>query len=232
MNKSPLASILWELLSKKQVQGLNTGGSAGHQFEDITVETVYNTTCREASTLKPFLPRYTLPLPTASGLPHQIDVVVRERSYVYHLIECKFKQSVNIEELYALNAKLLDYAFGAQVREQKTRFRGYFFTTYPKVNENFLRYALAWGIVLIAPGCPPPLEHLLANTTPDTPLYNQLIRLVRKTSGTQLGEFATKPREASRLLSEWNACHRQWERCGLWYTRLTVQFVESLVWNT
>lgn len=209
-----LASVLWELLGEGQVQDLSTDGSAGHRFEDLTVEKVY-AACQKLATLKPLLPRYTLKLPTVSGLHHQIDVIVREGTSGYHLTECKFKQSVSIEELYALNAKLLDYAFGAMIRAQKTQFRGYFFTTSPKVNDNFHKYALAWGIVLVAPGGPPPLEHMLSKAKPDTALHDQLTTLVEKTSGgTQPAELAASPREAEKLLAQWRACYQYWKREG------------------
>ena len=174
-----LASILWGLLEEQQVQDLSKDGSAGHDFEDLTVEKVH-TACHKVSNLGPFPPRYTLRLPTVSGLCHQIDVVVREGSAGYHLIECKLEQSTDVAEIYALNGKLLDYAFGARVRNQRTQIRGYFLTTSSRVSDGFCKYALAWGISLIAPGCPPPPEYMLAKTKPNTTLHRQLTRFVGK----------------------------------------------------
>lgn len=208
-----LASILWELLEERRVQSLSKDGSAGHEFEDLTVEKVY-TACHRLGTLRPFPPRYTLELPTVSGLYHQIDVVVREGSSGYHLVECKFKQSANIAELYAFNGKILDYAFGAQARDRKTWFRGYFLTTSLSVSKSFYKYALAWGITFIAPGCPPPPEHMLSKTKPNTALHRRLTRLVERAADISLAEFATRPREADKLVAEWCACYQHWGREG------------------
>lgn len=208
-----LASVLWELLREQRVQSLSTDGSAGHEFEDVTVEKVY-TACHRLGALKVFPPRYTLKLPTVSGLHHQIDVVVQEGTSGFHLVECKFRQSVTIEELYATNGKLLDYVLGAQVRGQKTRLRGYYLVGPTRVNDSFYQYALAWGITLIAPDGPAPLEHMLAKTRPDTALYGQLTRLLQRTSGAEFPGFVTKPCKPHQLLVEWRACYERWKREG------------------
>ena len=207
-----LISVLWELLVEKQVQQLRDGNSSGHLFEDFTVQTVY-TACHRFGTLKTFPPRYTLKLPTLSGLSYQIDVVVREGPSNYHLIECKLKQSASVEELYAFNAKLLDYTLGAQSRGHKTRVQGYFLTT-SEVSDNFPQYALAWGITLIAPGCIPPAEHMLSKVKPDTLLHSQLTRLVEKTSGAQPHESVARACEIEKLLVEWRACYQRWKQDG------------------
>ena len=207
-----LTSVLWELLAEKQVQQLSAGDSPGHLFEDFTVQMVH-TACHRLGTLKTFPPRYTLKLPTVSGLSYQIDVVVREGSSNYHLIECKFKQSASVEELYAFNAKLLDYAFGAQSRGYKTRVRGYFLTT-SEVSDNFHQYALAWGITLIAPSCTPPAEHMLSKVKPNTPLHSQLTRLVEKTLGAQPFESVARACEIRKLLVEWRSCYQRWKQAG------------------
>lgn len=208
-----LESVLWELLREQRVKSLSTDGSAGHEFEDITVEKVH-TACHRLGALKVLPPRYTLKLPTVSGLHHQIDVVVREGPSVFHLVECKFKQSVAIEELYSMNGKLLDYIFGAQIRGQKTRFRGYFLVSPATVTDNFYKYALAWGITLIAPEGPPPLEYMLAKIKPNVALYGQLTRLLERTSGAEFTELISKPRRADRLFAEWRACYQRWKREG------------------
>jgi len=208
-----LASVLWGLLGEHQVQSLSKDGSSGHVFEDLTVEKVY-AACHRLGTLKSFPPRYTLRLPTVSGLYHQIDVVVREGSSSYHLIECKFEQLTDVAELYAFNGKLLDYSLGAQARHQKTRLRAYFLTASPTVSESFYKYALAWGITVIAPGCLPPPEHMLAKIEPNTTLHRQLTRLVDRTTCISLGELVAKPREADKLLADWRSHYQSWRRAG------------------
>lgn len=209
-----LASVLWELPGECQVQSLGNDGTAGHEFEDLTVEKVY-ASCLKLGTLRPFPPRYKLKLPTVSGSYHQIDVVVRDGSSGYHLVECKFKQSTDVAELYAFNGKLLDYIFGAKARNQKVRFRGYFLTTSPSVSEGFCKYALAWGITLVAPNasdCPPPPEYMLSRTKPDTALQRRLNRLVERTVDISLAEIATGPREAGKLVADWRVCFQHWRK--------------------
>lgn len=210
-----LASVLWNMLSERQVQDLRTDGTAGHQFEDLTVQAVYKA-CAKLGRMRTFAPRYTLRLPTVSGLQHQIDVVVSEGPSIYHLIECKFAKSVTIDQLYATNAKLLDYSFGATTREQKTEFRGYFLVSPSKVNDNFYRYASTWGITLVAAGGLPPPEYMIEKIPPhtDAALFEQLVSLSEKTTGGNFTDLLTKPRNAEKLLMEWRACYQKWKRKG------------------
>jgi hypothetical protein len=116
--------VLWETINAGWIHQLNTDGSAGHDFENQIVKRTH-TAISKISGLKALPPRTTLSLPTVSGLQHQIDVVVRDGASIYHLIECKFKKSFDIEEIYALNAKLLDYTFGAMKYGHNHVFKGY-----------------------------------------------------------------------------------------------------------
>lgn len=210
MASSVLSGVLWELLTADRVQGLNTDGSAGHAFEDLTLELVY-AACLEKGHLQPFPPRYTLQLPTVSGLHHQVDVGAREGAALYHIIECKFKHTVPVEHLYALSAKVMDYAIGARVHGHNSRFRAYMLASPAQCNDNMYRYALAWGITLVAPGNYPPPEYMLAHVPNGTPLASRLERLVKRSAVPTVDDLLAGPRRADELFAEWRNCIQEWD---------------------
>lgn len=203
--------ILWQLLQEDWLNELNTDGSAGHDFEDRIVQHIYSTVIKSGG-YKTSLPRTTLKLETVSGLQHQIDVVVREKISIYHLIECKFTKSSNIEEMYALNAKLLDYSIGAMKAKQKLSFRGYFVTGLTEVNDNFYQYALAWGITPIVLNGLPPLEFLAHETVNNPDLSRQILKLLEETSGSDIRRVASQSWKAAHLFALWRLFYHRWKQ--------------------
>lgn len=209
-----IGSILWRLLQNNNwLEELNTDGSAGHDFEDQIVQRIFSAV-NTGSGFKPFPPRTTLKLNTVSGLFYQIDVVVLEGQSTYHLIECKFTKTANIEELYALNAKLLDYAFGAQKAGQKLTFKGYFVTGLTGVNDNFYQYSIAWGITPIILGGIPPLEYMIQKTPKETPLHRQMVSLLEETTGTNIKKIISQSKKADLLFKQLGLCHQLWKQNG------------------
>jgi hypothetical protein len=158
----------------------------------------------------PLTPRTTLNLPTISGLHHQIDAIVREGSSIYHLIECKFTQNADIEELYALNSKLIDYTLAARKKGQKQQFFGYFLAGRVGVNDNFYQYAISWGISLIVPHGLPPLSYMLHQSNPESILHSKIEKLMNSASGTDLNRILAERTGADQLLFQWQSISQLW----------------------
>jgi hypothetical protein len=97
-----------------------------------------------------FPPRHTLREATFSGFFHQFDIVVAEQEELV-AVECKFRSSAHIDQLFAAVGKLVDYY---------KRPRGVFVTTAHDVNDEMYCYALAHQISLISPLLPP-VEYML-----------------------------------------------------------------------
>jgi hypothetical protein len=213
MENIVIGVILWRLLHENWLDELETNGSAGHDFENQIVQRVFLAVSKQGG-YKTSPPRTTLKLRTVSGLSHQIDVIVAEGVSTYHLIECKFTKLAGIEEMYALNAKLLDYAFGALGAQQKSVFRGYFLTGLTGVNENFYKFAIAWGITPIVLNGIPPLEYIAYKTPKDSSLYPKIAKLMEETVSTDIKRTASQRRNADQLLAKWRVFHTLWKQEG------------------
>jgi hypothetical protein len=205
--------ILWRLLHEKWLDELKTDGSAGHDFENQIVQRVYAVVSKQGG-YKASPPRTTLKLHTVSNLNHQIDIIVAEGVSTYHLIECKFTKSANIEEVYALNAKLLDYAFGALRAQQNSVFRGYFLTGLTGVNKNFYKYAITWGITPIVLNGMPPLEYIAYKTPKDSTLRPKICKLMEETAGTDIKRFTSQRISGDQLFSQWRLLYTLWKQEG------------------
>jgi hypothetical protein len=208
-----IAETLWQIFQQNFLEQLSTDGSAGHDFENLVVQRVYTTVSKDGR-FKVYPPRNTLKLGTLSRLYHQIDVVVIEGGSTYHLIECKFIKAADIEELYALNAKLLDYAIGSLRSGLSINFRGYYLTGLTNVNDNFYQYSIAWGITPIVLGGLPPLEYMAQKTPKGCSLYRQIIGLLEATKTTDVKRFTTRPQNADQLFTQWRRCHQLWKQEG------------------
>ena len=208
-----IGAILWQLLHEDWIKGLKTDGSAGPDFEDKILQHVYLAVSKLGG-YQASPPRTTPRLKTVSGLPHQIDVVVKQGISTYHLIECKFTKTANIEELFAFNAKLLDYAFGALRAKQNLVFRGYFVTGLTGVNDHFYQYAISWGITPIIVNGLPPLEFMECKTSKDSELHDQILKLQKATGVTDIKGIAYQSQSAKQLVDQWQLIYHRWKQEG------------------
>jgi hypothetical protein len=152
---SVVVGTLFSLVSgttQTPLEGDTTPAIAGYRFEDKAAEAAYEALVRMG--VAAYRPRYTLALPTISGLQQQFDVVVPDRSR-YLLIELKRRSQSSIEQLYAFVAKLLDYALATRLHKTGNTFTGVFVSTAPRLNDNFRHFAIAYGVIPIALDLPP-----------------------------------------------------------------------------
>jgi hypothetical protein len=110
-----------------------------------------------------FPPRHTLRDATFSGAYHQFDIVIAEQEELV-AVECKFRGSAHIDQLFATQGKLVDYVH---------RPHGVFVTTAEGVNDDMYYYAMAHRIRLISTELPP-IEYMLQCVKPGTDLANRL----------------------------------------------------------
>jgi hypothetical protein len=154
---------LYESLRAIQAFDFPVGKSAsGKKFEDHMVIQLCQR-LQQHEGFRVFPPRYTLREATFSGVHHQFDIVVTEQEQLA-AVECKFRGSVHIDQLFATQGKLVDYC---------KRPRGVFVTTAPSVNDEMYYYALAHQIVLICPSLPP-VEYMLQCVRKGTDLAHRL----------------------------------------------------------
>lgn len=180
--------VLFQALKDVKALELPPGiPSSGKKFEDFTVKQLYQR-LRQQGTLGVFPPRYTLRLSTYSGVAHQFDVVAQQKELT--AIECKFRESTGIGELFAFVGKLIDY------REPP---RGIFVTAAEQVNNDVFFYAIAHRILIVCP-CLPPVEYMIHRVKKDTDLAHRLESLRERLQGNSA---------PNHLLVEWqNACRR------------------------
>lgn len=146
--------------------GLTIGvPESGKKFEDQMVMSLCQELQRQ-SEFRVYQPRYTLRETTFSGAHHQFDIVVANRDELV-AVECKFRTSAHIDQLFATLGKLVDY---------RERPRGVFLTSAKTVNDAMYYYALAHRIRLISPSLPP-IEYMLHCTKKGTDLAYRLSTL-------------------------------------------------------
>lgn len=184
----------------------------GHRFEDAAAKAAYEALVHVGVT--PRQPRRTLALPTVSGLQHQLDVVVPEGSR-WFIIELKHRSSAQIEQLYAFVAKLLDYALAARLHRTGHEFTGVFVSTAPRLNDHFRQFALAYGVVVIAPDLPP--CQVLEECPEDESVRRDALDLAGRLE-VPLPTVAIRYSpsvEAALLVQEWRALAQRWaQRCA------------------
>jgi len=140
-----------------------------------------------------FPPRYTLHEATYSGISYQFDVVVRQSELI--AIECKFRESTRIDELFAFVGKLVDY---------RKPPRGIFMTTAKHVNDDIFCYAIGHRILIISLLLPP-VEYMIYRVKNNTNFACHLANLqarLREGNGPQY------------LLVEWKNDYARFVREG------------------
>lgn len=155
--------VLFKSLEAIQSLDLPVGVStSGKKFEDHMVMRLCQELQQQAE-FRIFRPRYTLHEATFSGEHHQFDIIVAEQDELV-AVECKFRSSAHIDQLFATQGKLVDY---------HKRPRGIFVTTAQGVNDGMYYYALAHQILLISPALPP-VEYMLRCVRDGTDLAHRL----------------------------------------------------------
>ena len=175
-----ISPILYGALKQGLASQLPPGRPhSGTMFENLTVERLYDTLRQRGTSV--FQPRYTLRESTFSGVAHQFDIVVRDGELT--VVECKFREKVGIDQLFAFVGKLIDY---------RRRPQGIFLTTALVVGDEILCYAIAHRITLISTPLPP-MEYLLERVQPGSGLAQRLTLLLAK----------QWEREPGKILAEW-----------------------------
>ena len=186
--------VLYRSLQVVQSSKLPVGKStSGKKFEDHMVMQLYHKLQQQAE-FRVFPPRHTLREATHSGIHHQFDIVVAEQEELV-AVECKFRTSAHIDQLFATLGKLIDY---------KRRPRGVFLTAAQAVNDGMYCYALAHQISLISPSLPP-VEYMLKCTKQGTDLGQRLETLLDRLRGD------VPPRQ---LLIEWKNSYMRFQDEG------------------
>jgi Holliday junction resolvase len=186
--------VLYKSLQAMQPNNLPVGKStSGKKFEDHMVMQLYHK-LQEQAEFRVFPPRHTLREATYSGIHHQFDIIVAEQEELV-AVECKFRTSAHIDQLFATLGKLIDY---------KKRPRGVFLTAAQAVNDGIYCYALAHQITLISPSLPP-IEYMLQCTKKGTDLGKRLETLLDRVRGDAL------PRQ---LLVEWKNSYMRFQDEG------------------
>ena len=186
--------LLYKSLEAAQSLDLPVGVStSGKKFEDHMVTQLYHKLQQQAE-FRVFPPRYTLREDTFSGVHHQFDIVVAEQEELV-AVECKFRSSAHIHQLFAALGKLVDY---------HKRPRGAFVTTAQNVNDAMYCYALAHQISLISPALPP-VEYMLQCVKNGTDLAHRLETMLGRIRGDAL------PRH---LLVEWKNSYMRFQDEG------------------
>lgn len=178
-----IQSILFQSLQTVESLNLPTGEAAsGKKFEDHVVKQLYQQLQRHSED-RVFTPRHTLRDPTFSGVFHQFDIVIARPNETV-AVECKFRGSAHIDQLFATYGKLIDY---------RSPPHGVFVTTARGVNDEIYCYALAHRIRIIC-SLLPPVEYMLESTKKETNLARILEDLQQRIEGNF---------EPKRLLIEW-----------------------------
>lgn len=142
----------------KLVEDSGSSSKSGHTFEDVVARGIYDACYRTSYQCKPA--RHTPNLPTFSGMKHQFDCWFGKENLDY-VIECKRRKASTKDQIYYLNARIIDYILGLKKEDGNfdRRIKGIFVSTAP-VDDNSLAYAFAYGMTVIEP-LSPPLELLL-----------------------------------------------------------------------
>jgi len=165
-------AVLYRSLKAVQSLGLPAGVPAsGKKFEDHMVMELC-TNLRQQAECRVFPPRHTLHQATFSGVHHQFDIIVAEQEELV-AVECKFRSSAHIDQLFAAVGKLVDY---------RERPRGVFVTSAQNVNDAMYYYALAHQISLISPALPP-VRYMLQCAKNGTELALRLATMLGRISG-------------------------------------------------
>lgn len=173
---------------------LPVGESAsGKKFEDQMVIQIHQKLQQRAD-FRVFPPRHTLREATFSGSFHQFDIVVAEQEDLV-AVECKFRSSAHIDQLFATLGKIVDY---------RKRPRGVFVTITRNVNDAMYCYALAHQIALISPALPP-VEYMLQCVKNGTDLAHRLETMLGRIRGDALPQH---------LLVEWKNNHMRFQDEG------------------
>ena len=141
----------------KLVKSSGSDTKKGHTFEDIVSRSVYDIClevdyqCKSA--------RHTPNLPTFSGARHQFDCWFGSEDVDY-VVECKRRKMATKDQIYYLNARLIDYVLGLKQRDDSRKIKGVFVSTAP-VDDNSLSYSFAYAMDIIEPGTPP-IEHMIS----------------------------------------------------------------------
>ena len=178
-----IAVVLFQSLRDVHTLALPHGISAsGKQFEDYIVKQLYEKLVQTGE-YRVFPPRHTLRTPTLSGAFHQFDIVVTQQDELF-AVECKFRGSAHIDQLFATQGKLIDY---------RVRPLGFFVTTAQGVNDEMYWYALAHRIQIVCTPLPP-VEYMLGCVKKDVSTARRLEQLrIRLNDGT----------EPKKVLIEW-----------------------------
>lgn len=170
-----IAVVLYRSLREVHTLALPPGISAsGKQFEDYIVKQLYEKLVQTGE-YRVFPPRHTLRTPSLSGTFHQFDIVVAQQDEL-SAVECKFRGSAHIDQLFATQGKLIDYC---------QRPRGFFVTSAQGVNNEMHWYALAHRIQIICTSLPP-VQYMLDCVKKDTSTAHRLEQLqTRLNDGTE-----------------------------------------------
>jgi hypothetical protein len=178
-----IAVVLYQSLRDVHTLALPPGISAsGKKFEDIVVKQLHEKLVQTGE-YKVFPPRYTLRTPSLSGAFHQFDIVVDQQGEL-SAIECKFRGSAHIDQLFATQGKLIDY---------HQTLHGFFVTSAHGVNDEMHWYALAHRIQIVCTSLPP-VQYMLSCVKNDTLIARRLEQLqMRMNDGA----------EPKKVLIEW-----------------------------
>lgn len=206
---SALYTLAAEAAGTAPASGNNAASLAGHKFEDDAARAAYEMLTKRG--ISPSQPRYTLHLPTLSGLKQQFDVVVHDGHY-YYPIELKRRTHSEIEQLYAFVAKLIDYALAARVHDTGHAFTGIFVSTAGRLNDNFRRFAMTYGVIPIARDLPP--CQVLSEKTKNANVRADATDLARRLNAPLPGALFPRvdQRQSSVLLVEWKSIFQRFEQ--------------------
>ena len=178
-----LSTLLYQSLREVYTLALPSGiSTSGKKFEDYIVKQLYEKLLRGGA-YRVFPPRYTLRSPTFSGAYHQFDIVVAQHDELF-VVECKFRESAHIDQLFSTQGKIIDYY---------KKPCGLFVTTAKGVNDEMYLYSLAHRLQIIS-NLLPPIEYMLGCVKKDTNIARRLEHLQ-----TRLND-GTKPKT---ILIEW-----------------------------
>ncbi len=189
-----LLSRLYLLVKEEARAAAQSGTSAGggHRFEEATAQKVY-AHARDLG-LRPNPPRHTLERPTLSGIQHQFDSSFAFGDSVY-VIECKRRNITAKEHVFYFSSKILDYMLGASVVGEVLPMQGIFLST-TDVGVSSMIYAIAYGMIVVAPSSPP-LEHMLLTLPKDLALFRAVAEL--RTKFSNLADIGLSLTKGSRI---------------------------------
>jgi hypothetical protein len=176
--------------------------AAGHRFEDDVADAAY-TALVNRGIHTPTPPRHMLQLPTVSGLCQQFDLVLAH-GLRYCIVELKRRSQAEIEQIYAFVAKLLDYALAAKIYRTDNTFTGLFVSTSARLNDHIRQFAIAYGVIPIAPDLAP--CQVIQAEAADVSLRSDALRLEARLTVPLPDVMVRADRMESRtLLLEWQS---------------------------